>query len=353
MRVERRTLSWLVWSGLLIAACGEATPAVQPTGGSGGHAGQAGKAAAGSGPQAGGEGLPVGGVDRCLSASAQCGAAHLPPQPEVPWLGDAGDGWLRLIEADWELQPETEGYRCVAKTVMQDVYIAAFAPLNPSGTHHTTVVVNRTPNTPDGVTVCGVQAGGERRLQGAGAGTAPSELPPGVAMKVSAGEQLVMNLHLFNATKDVLRGTSGMRVKVLTKDQVKSEAEVRLVGPLDLQIPRGQAVQRGGCRFSSAGTVFSLAPHMHQLGVHAKVTARTSSGGDKVLYDAAYDFNHQYVYPVEALQLAPGDRIDIECTYLNTTDGVVGWGDSSLSEMCFVGVGVFPSTNSGGFPCSG
>jgi hypothetical protein len=87
--------------------------------------------------------------------------------------------------------------------------------------------------------VCGVLADGERRLEGAGAGTPPTELAPGVAMKIAAGEQLVMNLHLFNASQDVLRGKNGMRVKVLPKAQVKNEAEVRLIGPLQLQIPRG------------------------------------------------------------------------------------------------------------------
>jgi hypothetical protein len=259
---------------------------------------------------------------------------------------------LRLIEADWELGPETEGYRCVTRTVTQDVYITAFAPLNPAGTHHTVLVVNQTPQDQDGVKVCGVLAGGERRLQGAGAGTMPNEMPLGVAMKVAAGEQLMMNLHLFNATNEVLRGKSGMRVKVLPRDQVKNEAEVRLIGPLQLQIPRGRAVQSGGCRFTSPATVFSVAPHMHQLGIHATIVAHSSIAGEKVLYDGDYDFNHQYVYPSELVPIAAGDTVSVECTYLNTTDRTVGWGDSSLAEMCFAGVGVFPSTNSGGSPCS-
>ncbi len=349
MRVELRILSWALWSGLLITACGEARGG-EPV------AGRAGSGAAGSGSLggAGADDVPdLGprGSDRCLDA-ASCGEAHLPPQPDVPWLGDAGDGWLRLIEADWELQPGSEGYRCVTRTVPEEVYIAAFSPLSPNGTHHTVVVVNRTPSGPDGVSVCGVLGGGELRLQGAGAGTEPSEMPPGVAMKVGAGTQLMMNLHLFNATDSVLRGTSGMRIKRLKKEQVKSEAEVRLIGPLSLQIPRGRVVQRGGCAMTRAATVFSVSPHMHQLGVHAKVIARRASGGDEVLYDAAYDFGHQYVYSIDEVQLAAGDRIDVECTYLNTTDHVVGWGDSSLSEMCFAGVGVYPSTGGGGLPCT-
>jgi hypothetical protein len=297
--------------------------------------------------------LPGGGQDRCLGATTTCGRGQLPPQPDVPFLSDAGDGWLRLIEADWELAPGTEGYRCVGRTLSQDVYVVGFSPLLPPGTHHTVVVVDQGGATPDGVRVCGVTAGGERRLQGAGAGTQmTSMLPAGVAMKIAAGEQLNMNLHLFNPTNDVLRGTSGMRVKVVTKAQVQVEAEVRLIGPLGLQIPRGEVVQRGSCTFAKPATVFSVGPHLHQLGVHAKVVAYRAVAGDKVLHDAPYDFDHQYVYPIEEVQLAAGDRIGVECTYLNDTDALVTWGDSSLSEMCFAAVGVYPSTNQGGFPCS-
>jgi hypothetical protein len=307
------------------------------------------------GAAGGGDGSDVsnreGALDRCLGTSCN-DPAYLPPQPDVPFLGDAGDGWLRLVEADWELQPESEGYRCVDLTVPYAVYVTAFLPLNPSGTHHTTLTVSRSPQRPDGVTACGVDASGDRRLQGAGAGTAASQMPDGVAMKIAAGEQLRMNLHLFNIGKSVLRGTSGMRVKVTPKEQVQSEAEVRLVGPLNLTIPRGQVVQTGKCTFQNMATVFSVVPHMHQLGVHAKIVAHSSLAGDKVLFDGAYDFTHQYVYPVDEFVMAAGDNVSVECTYLNTTDETVMWGDSSLAEMCFAGVGVYPSVDSGGIPCS-
>lgn len=328
---------------VLFAGCSEDSEPAAP------YAGSAGNGAAGGG------GETFGGsdthLDRCL-AGTSCKAAALPPQPEVPFLGEAGDGWLRLIEADWELQPETEGYRCVDLTVPQDVYVTAFLPLSPTGTHHTTLTVHRSPQGPDGVIGCGVDASGDRRLQGAGAGTEATQMPDGVAMKIAAGEQVRMNLHLFNISKDVLHGKSGMRVKVIPKEQVRSEAEVRLVGPLNLSIPRGKVVQEGKCTFQKAATVFAVGPHMHQLGVYAKIVAHSSVAGDKVLFDGTYDFTHQYVYPVKEVPLAAGDTLSVECTYQNTTDQTVMWGDSTLAEMCFAGVSVYPSANSGGGPCS-
>lgn len=282
--------------------------------------------------------------DRCLEGT--CPPLTLPPQPGYEFLSDAGDGWLRLIEADWELAPHSEGYRCVRKTMPEDVYITAFAPLSPLGTHHTTLHVEPAGANPDGVTACGVSAGGTRRLQGAGVGTEPSVLPPGVAMKVAAGEQLMVNLHLFNFGDTPLKGTSGMRIKRVPLAEVMHQAEVVLAGPLALSIPPGRVTQRGTCTLRSAVTIYSLNPHMHQLGEHMKVTLQ-GEDGERVLLDQPYDFTHQLLYPIERVQLAAGDKVNIECTYLNETSREVTWGDSSLDEMCFVGIGLYPAVGAG------
>lgn len=345
-QTPRRTSTWAAFStALLLVGCGESRPAPSPS-----------DAAVGGETDAAPSGetdawIAPGASDRCLGAPS-CARPKLVPQTEVPLFEDTGDGWLRLIEADWQLEPQSEGYRCVRRTMPEDIYITGFSPMSPNGTHHTVLMVNNA-GQPDGVTVCDVNSSGERRLQGAGVGTNPTSLlPDGVAMKIGKGQQLLMNLHLFNPSDKVLQGHSGMRVKLAKKADVKLEAEVRLVGPLTLQIPVGQAVQKGRCTFNSPTTIFSIGPHMHQLGVHAKVTAHGAAFGDKVLHDAAYDFTHQYVYEIDELKLAAGDYIEVECTYHNTTDRIVTWGDSSLTEMCFAGVGMYPSTNSGSFPCT-
>ncbi|HKU44479.1 MAG TPA: hypothetical protein VJR89_40240 [Polyangiales bacterium] len=161
-----------------------------------------------------------------------------------------------------------------------------------------------------------------------------------------------MNLHLFNPTDEVLRGRSGMRIQTLAPNEVTHEAEVVLAGPLNLVIPRGRVVQRGTCTLSSPSTLFSVAPHMHQTGVHAKVVAHSSISGDRLLYDGDYDFNHQLVHAIDPVQLAAGDKVEIECTYLNATDRTLSWGDSSLDEMCFAGLGMYPATGTRSGPCT-
>jgi hypothetical protein len=81
---------------------------------------------------------------------------------------------------------------------------------------------------------------------------------------------------------------------------------------------------------------------MHQLGIHAKVVAESSVDGTRVLHDGPYDFDAQLYYPIEPIRMAAGDKVRFECTWRNTTDRTVRWGDSSLDEMCAMGLYRFP-----------
>lgn len=293
---------------------------------------------------------PTSTQDRCYSGS--CERSALPEQEELELLEDMGDGWQRLMEADWEVAPMAEGYRCMTFTIPKDIYITAFYPQSPPGTHHATFVVSETATEPDRVFACGVGGTGERRLQGSGAGTESSALPDGVAQVLRAGQQVTMNLHLFNVTEETLRGRSGVWVKTIAADQVEHESETILAGPLSLDIPVGESTQRGQCTINADATLYAIGPHMHQIGAHMRITASTAAGQVEI-HDAPYDFTHQVVYDIEPLELKAGDVVRLECTYLNDTDSPVSWGDSSLDEMCFIGLSVYPAMGlSGGLPCA-
>jgi len=288
-------------------------------------------------------------MDHCLRPP--CERARLPRQPELEFLEDMGDGWQRLMEVDWELAPGSEGYRCMTFTIPREVHVIAFNPRSPLGTHHSTYGISATPAGPDQVVACGVGNTGERRLQGSGVGSQPNELPEGVAMPLREGAQIMMNLHLFNLGDEPLRGRSGMWIKTVPASAVEMEAEVVLAGPLMLDIPVGRSTHGGGCTLRSAATLYALAPHMHQKGVHLRATAATS-GGEILIYDGDYDFEHQLLHDVDDVELKAGDRVNIECTYENDTDRSLHWGDSSLDEMCFIGMNLYPAIGYGSFPCS-
>jgi hypothetical protein len=252
--------------------------------------------------------------------------------------------WVTLIDGDWELPGGEEGYRCARLTAKEDLYIKEFQPIAPLGTHHTLLSVNEEPTGPDGIEECGPNDNGHVTLLGSGVGEDYSSgpLPDGVAYKIAKGSQVNLNLHLFNVQDAALKGKSGVRIRTTKADKVKEFAQVILAGTVSLTIPTGKSTSKGTCTLTSDATIFAVSPHMHQLGTHLKAVAKPADGEPVTLFDGPYDFNEQRQYPANMLELSAGDTVDVECTYDNTTDQTVMFGNSSLEEMCFIGLYRFP-----------
>ena len=108
--------------------------------------------------------------------------------------------WKTIISGDWLVPPGDETYTCVRHTIQEDLFVTGFEAIAPLGTHHTLLTMGTPdePDEPDGITSC--SAGTNRTLSafGSGVGTNPLHFPPGVALKIPAGTQLLLNLHLFN-----------------------------------------------------------------------------------------------------------------------------------------------------------
>jgi hypothetical protein len=89
-------------------------------------------------------------------------------------------------------------------------------------------------------------------------------------------------------------------------------------------------------------------PHMHQLGVHAKLEL-TRAGKTTVLWDAPFSFMEQEMHPLENVVVKQGDVLTTTCTYMNNTARDVAWGDSTNDEMCINWVRYYPE---GAFQCN-
>ena len=173
-------------------------------------------------------------------------------------------------------------------------------------------------------------------------GTTPLVLPDGVAAKVEEGRQVLVNLHVFNTSREPLSGRSGVKVKLIDASEVTHEAQVVLMGTEDLAIPARSSdhVHEGACEIEVPGTLFAIMPHMHQLGTYMRVTL-----GDTVLHDAPFTFDEQRYGETFSQPVAGGERLNVRCTYDNPTDAPVGYGDSSLEEMCYALVYRFPPSD--------
>lgn len=251
--------------------------------------------------------------------------------------------WTTLVEGPWTLEPGTERYLCVRHTVPEDAYITEFRAKVPLGSHHSVLSVGN-PSGPDGIEPCTSFANHAIMIYGAGVNTDEMALPNGVAMRVRAGQQLLLNLHLYNVSDGTLEGVSGVDVKYLPASQVQHEAEAVLMGKVtSLSVPPGESTQRGTCTMTGDVTVFMVGPHMHQLGTHMRVVASRSGMADAVLIDEPYNFEDQQGYPIEPIEMNRGDDIDVYCSYNNTTGSTVHWGESSDEEMCFATVYRYPA----------
>lgn len=249
------------------------------------------------------------------------------PTPDAATPGE----WVPLIQKGWQLAPGGEKTSDLQiDTVDRDLVIGGLRPLAPLGTHHTLLFRG---------------ASGANAIYASGVGTGELIFPPGTAMRIPKGQLIGLQLHVFNTTDGMLSGTSGIEMQEVDPATVTDEIDMFLPGPQDLTLPpQTETTIAGTCTVKSSYKVFALFPHMHQLGKHLKTTL-TVGGTDQVIHDAPYTFEHQDVLTFDPIQVNAGDKITTECTWNNTTDTTVSWGESSTTEMCFSILYRFPKGN--------
>lgn len=297
---------------------------------------------------------------------AGCGTDHRPASDDdttgddgtggTGGTGDGGDftppeGYSRLVGRTWDLPAGANVYRCVRVTVPQDMYITDFVAQTPIGGHHAvlSVVGGFGTDGPDGNDDgCAASAIGARMLYASAVGTAPLQLPAGVGLKVTAGQQLHLNLHLLNTGDEPVSGESAIWIKAQSTPPVQL-AEMVLAGPIEFHVPSDNQPHpvTGECTAHHDYSLFAVWPHMHKFGTHQQVELVTAGGGHQMLHDAPFAFDDQSYQAVAPMaQVHPGDKVRVTCTYVNNSGVEVTYGDSANSEMCFAGLYRFPAAGS-------
>lgn len=242
--------------------------------------------------------------------------------------------WSPLLTKSWTLAPGGEKTDDLAViTLDRDVYVGGIRPIAPPGTHHTLVSRGESITSPNIIYASGV-------------GTNELLFPEGTGLKLTAGTLLGLQLHVFNTTDAMLSGKSGIEILEVDPETIVDEVDLILAGPSDLALaPSRATTQTGTCTATARQNVFALFPHMHQFGTHFKTTL-TIGGTTRVIHDAPYSFDEQAFLRFEPIALEPGDKITSECTWLNTTNQTVTYGESSTTEMCYSIMLRYPSVTS-------
>jgi hypothetical protein len=253
---------------------------------------------------------------------------------------DLPDGYETLVTVDWTIPPPEgptpDEYWCTRLTVTEDMLLSGFNSISPVGTHHTVLSVGP-PDGADGTFECAFFQNHDTLLFASGVGTDEFVFPDGVALPVEAGQQLFLNVHLFNVGSDPLSGVSGVAVKKV--ESAETMAEFTFAGTISIDIEAGDPEPQasGGCTLDQDATILNWWPHMHQLGKHMTVAI----DGDLV-HDEMFRFEEQINYPTNR-EVTASQEITVTCDY-HESDVDVGFGDSSNQEMCFAGFYRYPAT---------
>jgi hypothetical protein len=202
--------------------------------------------------------------------------------------------------------------------------------------HHEQFVKTLLPE-PDGVSVCNQQF----KITWMPiflAGNGPSELQfdEGVGHVIAAGSQLMLQMHLFNATGQAVKEAVEIRMH---KSRSANATPVTpwAIGSSQINIPAKQAGRaQNVCMQNDPVEVLAVFPHMHQLGNKMTIEVGKSMDAMRPLYVRdPFSFDDQRMEKMK-LKLEAGDILRVTCDFnTNPQDKAVSFGESSNDEMCF------------------
>ena len=250
------------------------------------------------------------------------------------------------IETAITLQPGQESYGCYRVNIDADIFVSRILTATAPGVHHQILGVTDQ-EAPEGYTECGLALAEVDAWLFIGTDK-PGELamPDGVAYPLEAGRQVVMQLHLFNATEAPIESTVSAELVGIAEDALEQRAQMVAAGTLNLDLPPGQATTaRGTCTLREDVNMFGMAAHTHALGTSFEARL-VGPADERVIMDKEVSGEPQLFETFEPIAIAAGSKLEVECGYFNSTNAPVGYGQSAFDEMCFGYTYYYPAIES-------
>lgn len=233
------------------------------------------------------------------------------------------------------LDPGQEQYLCYATTLDEDLVIGGYSSKAQTFVHHLVFVKPLAPE-PDGFSECDTLFRMTwEPLYITGAGDAKLEFPKDAGHKLAKGTQLLVQMHLLNVNDEPVEGSVEIDMHRSTAENPRSVSAFAF-GTSDLSLPPNQESEAiGTCELKERVELIAAFPHMHLLGTKMAVDVGSSEDEMKRVFERdPYDFDDQHIEPLQ-LTLEPGDKARVTCGYNNTHSEVIGFGESTNTEMCF------------------
>jgi hypothetical protein len=255
-----------------------------------------------------------------------------------------------FVSDTYTLQPGEEKYFCYATNLPadRDIAIVKLSPTYGPGTHH--ILVSQAIVPEPAFSECPVLSKTTwAPIYAGGKGSSPLELPDNTGFTpLVRGQQVVMQLHLQNATDAPISAKTAMRIDFV--DTTPGLIHAGFVGfdnrNLDIPAHSDVAMNEMNCLMSQEVDVFAALGHMHKHGLHLDVS-RGAVAGAEMLFAEDWNFDAQPIEPV-SFKLNPNDNMFLRCTYRNDGDTALVYGESSNNEMCVLVLYYAPASTARG-----
>ena len=313
--------------------------------------------------------LPVDSIDTVLQW-VDGGAPEGNPETEGESITGPTEGSLSRIDHSISMStPYTpavspDDYRCflVDWPFEEDNYVTGYTvnPDNPALVHHVIAFI-ADPETVSlyeeadaaedgegwtcfGGPGAGVNVGDVRWLGSWAPGGQRGDFPEGTGIRMEAGSKLVLQVHMNTTIEEPAPAL--VTIDVSVEDEVEQPALIQpwtnpaWVFGSSMNIPANTngVTHEWGYELPAqyAFKVHSSALHMHTRGQSARLWVDHKDGSETcVLAIDDWDFDWQRTYDLEVpLTLEVGDTLNISCTWNNTTDEDISWGEGTGDEMC-------------------
>jgi hypothetical protein len=188
-------------------------------------------------------------------------------------------------------------------------------------------------------------------IYAASLGTAAVEFPTGFGVHVSAGQYLLLNIHLVNPADTSVTDSTRIETRVGTAADVTTPIDMSFAGSFLINIPSdGQEHTATGYCYAAADThVLALLPLMRSRGVHQTVDDVNGSTHN-LLFDQDFDFQHDsYTQLTTPALIHMGDKLLTQCSYVNNSGQTETYGEQAINESCFSAIYRYPVSTASNF----
>jgi hypothetical protein len=238
--------------------------------------------------------------------------------------------------------PPGDSFECYYTDVTTDreIYVNSATGKQGPGGHHITIYYATVPQAPGHHTCIDAEMAEWRQVGAAGdaKGDGVIDLPPGIAVKVPAGRQMVVQTHYINATAKARDVEDEITVHLLAREKVTRFAQGFAVVDGTFEIPpRATFGRTSTCTLTRDLELIMILGHMHERGRHYKLEHLDAKGA---LLETVLDQDWESSFtshpptkrwaPDKPFKLAVGEKLRQTCTWDNTADDKVLF----PTEMC-------------------